>query len=198
MRILVTGFLLILATGLALSQEAYFLSASEIKIDGISTIHDWTSDVTKASVNGKFSLENNLLSSLTDVSVQINAKDIKSTKGSIMDGKTWDALKADKYPKISFKSNELVALKHSGSNSAFQLKGSLTIAGVTRNTTLDVNTEALADGKIRFHGFKTIDMTDFDMEAPTALMGTIKTGKDVTIRFDVTMAPKAILSSDRK
>lgn len=198
MRILITGFLMIVATGLAFSQSPYFLSDSEIKIDGTSTIHDWTSDVTKASVQGKFTIENNQLTALNEVLVSINVKDIKSTKGSIMDGKTWDALKAEKHPKISFKSTGIASLNAEGRQTKIRLKGLLTIAGVSKNTELDVLAESLGDGKIRFEGSKAIDMTAFGMEAPTALMGTIKTGKDVTIRFNVTMSGKTELSSPGK
>ena len=40
-----------------------------------------------------------------------------------------------------------------------------------------------ANGEIYFQGSKSIDMTQFGITPPTALMGTLTTGKDVTITF---------------
>ena len=40
-------------------------------------------------------------------------------------------------------------------------------------------------------------MSDFEIKAPTALMGTLKTGNDVTVSFDVSfeLAPDNVIFS---
>jgi hypothetical protein len=47
--------------------------------------------------------------------VDVLVKSIKSTKGSIMDNKTYDALKAEAHPKITFKLERATPVKQSGS-----------------------------------------------------------------------------------
>jgi polyisoprenoid-binding protein YceI len=198
MKSFVTGLLLLLAFGWSNAQSVYVLSDSEIAIDGTSTLHDWTSTVTKAGIQGKVTVAAQQLTALQDVKVAIQVKDIKSTKGSIMDNKTWDALKADKHPKISFQSTEAATIRHSVGKTNVSIKGQLTIAGTTQSTNLEVTAKVLPDGRIQFEGTKPIDMTAFGMTPPTALMGSIKTGKAVVVRFQATLSPGNEISTTRK
>jgi hypothetical protein len=48
-----------------------------------------------------------------------------------------------------------------------------------------------ADGKggLRATGVSTFKMTDFGVKPVTALLGTIRTGDAVTVKFDITGAP---------
>lgn len=64
-------------------------------------------------------------------------------------------------------------------------EGTLTVAGATRS----MNVQALADPKsnsMQLTGNKTFKMTDFKMDPPRALMGTIKTGDEITINYNLT------------
>lgn len=198
MKRLFIGILLLLALGWSYAQSSYVLSDSEISIDGTSTLHDWTSSVTKATLQGKFTVAQKQLTALQDVKLAIKVKDIKSTKGSIMDNKTWDALKAEKHPQIGFQSTGVAVVNHTGGKTSIRIKGQLSIAGATQNTELEASAQVLPDGRLRFEGSKPIDMTAFGMTPPTALMGSIKTGKDVVVRFQATLSPATELSSARK
>jgi hypothetical protein len=42
----------------------------------------------------------------------------------------------------------------------------------------------VTNNNVTFTGKKTIKMTEFEVEPPTALLGTIKTGDEVTISFN--------------
>lgn len=73
----------------------------------------------------------------------------------------------------------------SAGNFTVETQGDLTISGVTKriNQTFAVKIvgkKAIVSGKTK------IDMTTYSVKPPTALMGTIKTGKDVTVDFKVT------------
>ena len=43
------------------------------------------------------------------------------------------------------------------------------------------------DGSITFSGSKKIKMTDYKLKPPTALLGTLTTGDEVDIHFQVTL-----------
>ena len=43
----------------------------------------------------------------------------------------------------------------------------------------------LSDGSVQFIGSVTFNMTNFNIDPPTAVMGTIKTGDEITIKFQV-------------
>ena len=49
---------------------------------------------------------------------------------------------------------------------------------------MDVNYEIYSN-IIVFRGELTLKMSDYEISPPTALMGTIKTGDEVTIRFSI-------------
>jgi hypothetical protein len=48
--------------------------------------------------------------------------------------------------------------------------------------------KTISDHDIKFSGSYTLKMTDFKMSPPTAMMGTIKVGNEVTIKFDLTLS----------
>ena len=43
----------------------------------------------------------------------------------------------------------------------------------------------VTQGKVQFTGSYTLKMTDFSVKPPTAMFGTIKTGDEITVKFNV-------------
>ena len=102
-----------------------------------------------------------------------------------MDKKCYDALKSDKFPNISYELKSVNDMKSTGSGTySAVFNGNLTIAGNTKNVPINVTINATT-GSITIKGRKAIKMTDFGVEPPTALLGTIKTGDDITIDFNL-------------
>jgi len=97
-RILFFGFVLISFVTKISAQEAYSVKSHEVVISGTSNIHDWTAQVINLS--GLAKIAEGLLS---EVKISVDAKTLKSSKGSIMDGKMQDALNTKKFPKINYK-----------------------------------------------------------------------------------------------
>ena len=97
-----------------------------------------------------------------------------------MDKKTYEALREVDYPTISY--NLISAIPQS--DNTVSSTGELTIAGKKRQIDMEVNYE-IYPTIIEFRGELTINMSDYEISPPTALMGTIKTGDEVTIRFSV-------------
>ena len=97
-----------------------------------------------------------------------------------MDKKTYKALRETDYPTISY--NLISAIPQSGNT--VTSTGELIIAGKKRKVSMDVNYEIYSN-IIVFRGELTLKMSDYEISPPTALMGTIKTGDEVTIRFSI-------------
>lgn len=157
-------------------------------IAGTSNLHDWESTVTGLIARGDFVVTGAELKAINSLHIEIPIKAIKSSHGSIMDGKTQDALKAEKYPNITFDLTKVNSLTNAGGRYDIRTSGNLTISGVTRLIELVVTGKVQPDGSVRFEGSKKIKMTDHKVSPPTALMGTMKTGDEVTVSFGVTIS----------
>lgn len=149
---------------------------SSIYIDGTSTLHDWTSTVESMSGTLNAEEEGSSLTKLKSINVSIPVKSIKSGKSG-MDKNTYNALEESDHPTISYKLKT-----YSIGETKLTLSGELTIAGTTK--LVKFNTPYKLEGNtLKIEGSHDMRMTDFDIEPPTAVMGTIKTGDELVIRY---------------
>lgn len=166
------------------AQQQYKISGTpNITIAGTSTMHDWTMTSKQATSVAQF--ETDAAGQLTKVNaivVTIPAESLKSGKGA-MDKNAYNALKTDKNKDIKF---QLTSAIINGNNIVAQ--GTLTIAGNSKPTELIVTGKPVA-GAIHFQGSKKIKMTEFNVEPPSFMFGSVKTGDEITITFDVTLSP---------
>ncbi len=175
------------ASTFAHAQESYRISNYYLVVKGTSNLHDWESPAKEVRVNAAISINAGVLQSIQSLNLEIPVKTIKSSKGSIMDNKTYDALLADKYPNINFKLEKVTGMNLRGGSYDINTVGNLTIAGATNRVEMYVQGKIGSDGSITFTGSKKIKMTDYKIKPPTALMGTLTTGDDVEIAFQITL-----------
>jgi polyisoprenoid-binding protein YceI len=176
---------LILLVGSVYGQKPFTLKSHKMSVDGTSSLHDWTSDVTKVNWSGKITAEGNSVKAISDVKVEIAVADIKSEKGGMMDDKTYEAFKSEQYPTITF---TLTGAAVTGST--IKANGTLTMAGVSKPIVMNVAAKVLADGTVHLSGSQVINMKDYKMTPPKAVMGTIKVGEKVTVLFELTVTPQ--------
>ncbi len=161
---------------LAFSQWSFKsdLSKSSMKIKGTSTVHDWTSDVEEFAVKGIY--KDN---AITDLEVSVKVASIKSGK-SIMNDKTYDALQKDRHPYIYFKASKLAVSGQYATGT-----GTITVAGVSKP--ISIRARLVPEGSTTYSvsGEVRLQMTDFNIEPPTAMFGTMVTGDEVTIQYNV-------------
>jgi polyisoprenoid-binding protein YceI len=180
--IVTVGLLFLLVT--TVQAQPFKIKNFSMHVSGTSTMHAWQSSVENFSATGSFVVASNDLVEVKDVVVKIPVTSIKSTKGKVMDNKTYEAFNHEKHPQIVFvmKSQTVNA-----SNSTIDLKGTLSMAGKTLPVDLKVNYKLSSGGELRITGAKQITMTDFGMEPPTAMMGAIKVGNDISVTFEITL-----------
>jgi polyisoprenoid-binding protein YceI len=171
----------------AYGQNSYRITGFAMSIKGTSNLHDWESYVKEVRANGSILAVGNQLKSIQSLTVEIPTKTIKSPKGSIMDNKTYDALLANTYPNITFKLDKINSMNIRGDAYDINASGYLTLAGATNRIDLQVVANAGADGSFSFSGSKKIKMTDYKVNPPTALLGTLTTGNEVEVVFKVVL-----------
>lgn len=155
-------------------------SKSEMTIYGTSNLHDWEEVVEEQSGSIQLITEGQM--DITKLNVSIVAESIKSHK-SAMDKNTYKALNTNTYKTITFKMDENKKITDLG-NSLYQVtvSGNLSVAGVTNTIDLLFKMK-VASNMVTLEGEKTFSMTDYGIEPPKALFGTITTGDEVTIKF---------------
>ncbi|MEQ6119767.1 YceI family protein [Reichenbachiella sp. MALMAid0571] len=154
------------------------LKTSNITIKGTSSLHDWESEATDFQGSGLFTIEGNQITNAEDILIKVMVKSIESGK-SIMDGKTMDALKESKYPVIKFSSTE-TSIK----DNQIICKGKMEMAGASKMITANVGYKVV-QGVPEFTGSMKIVMSEYGIEPPVAMFGTLKTGDEVTIDFEL-------------
>lgn len=181
---------LALALGIAtmtfsFAQTAFRPVSINIKLSGTSTLHDWHMDAKQASSDAAFVLDGQKVSSISKLSFSLPVKNLKS-ESSAMDKNTYKAMEVEKNPTINFVLTSSAVTPAGGNNYNIKAIGKLTIAGTTKETELHATgTFNPADNTLTVSGSKKMKMTDFGVKPPTVMLGTIKTGNDITIAYNL-------------
>ncbi len=171
------------------------LPQSSLSFDGTSTLHNFEVKATALTGTAKVANENTDQSNVEKIDqlkVEVPIKKLDSGKSSMNDNMA-DALKADDNPNIVYqlKNSDFSKLPEKvGQTVQMNTTGSLSIAGVTKSVDMIVEATKDADGTIHFKGDEKLKMTDFGVDPPTMFFGTIKTGDEVTVHFDLVIASK--------
>ncbi|MDX5326513.1 MAG: YceI family protein [Bacteroidota bacterium] len=174
------GFVLLL---LALSTSLFAQTSLKptsytMSVLGTSTLHDWESKVDK--VTGSMTASSDL-SDITDLKVTVPVTAIKGGK-DLQDEKTYEAFNYEKHPNITF-----VLTETKKTSNGMTLVGKLTMNGYVKTIEIPVK-KSESNGKVVLSGEKELDMTQWNMKPPSVMMGTIKVGPKVTVKFEVTFS----------
>jgi len=184
---------IVLLSSIVLGNVAYAqtkLSArsAKISLSGNSTMHKWSSNVTKVAFSGDFGLAEGNLAKINSAVVKIETKSIKSHNDSdLMDERTHKTLKADQFPNISYEYTNTLSSDLNGKDGTVKINGKLTIAGVTKPADLTLKVTTLANGDIQVKGSEVILMSTFGIKPPSFVAGTLKVEDKVNIAFDVVL-----------
>ncbi len=188
---LMLACLLTLSVAMTLNAQTNFTIKDKpsLTISGTSTLHDWDMQSSTATCNAIFVL--NAAAQLTGVnaiSFSMPIADLKS-KHTAMDKNAYKALNKDKFANINFvlTPGTVTLANAGGGNYTLKCRGKLTIAGATVDTDLTANCKVNADKTITVTGSKNISMKDYGVKPPSFMMGAVKTGNDIVLKFNLTM-----------
>lgn len=170
------------------------LEGSNLSISGSSNVHDFTCacqqdfipDVIEMDIPSK---KIEILFSRTDL--HITTKTLDCGK-KLMNQDMYETLKADEYPFIT------ITLKKAIQDPEYCLStcinwvemnviAEISIAGTCKLVPLFVEAKQIEEDSYRFVSSTKLQMTDFNIEPPEALMGMIKVSNDITIELDLSV-----------
>jgi len=185
-RTLICSLILLLFCSLNVkgqAQVSYEGSNLELTVTGTSTLHDW--HMTTSAATGLIrTIQKDGSIFIESAEVEFLAETLKSGKKA-MDKNAYKALETDDNPKISFQLNS-IELKNEFKGS---VEGNLTVSGKSQKVTMDISL-VVSGNQIVVTGSSDFKLTDFQVEPPKVLMGTIKTGNEVSIEFNTTFKTK--------
>lgn len=163
---------------------------SEIRLDGDSNVRSWGADAEQ--VSGTLVLQN-----LETVTLEnITAETFKELKLTIaVDGldsgtrgltrNMHNYLKKDDHPNITFTLNRITNIDMQGSTAVISAEGVVNAAGQNHTVNMQVNASVNSNGSLNFTGEQPLLMTDFGIEPPRALMGTVRADDEILITYNV-------------
>ena len=171
-------------------------TGSKAKLDGTSTIHDWTVESRLIAGNVEFDSGFNLDQPApgkvtAHCVVTIPARQLKSDSTK-MDTVMYEHLKQKDYPRIEYRLTEMTlkeAPKTPDTPFMFETQGELAVAGVTNKVQMPVTMTRAGKDQLKFTGSTSVKMTSFGIQPPT-LVGILSTGDDVKISFEWLAAKK--------
>ncbi|MEX0660977.1 MAG: YceI family protein [Balneolaceae bacterium] len=164
----------------------------EMKIDGDANVRSWDAEVK--TINADFvmrAFDINDLSSLTSdhfktMELTIPVNDIESDSGRLTRN-LQGYLKGDDHPQITFTLNNINNVEVNGNSATITADGTINAAGVDHNTTMTVNA-TFNGNSVTFSGEQELLMTDFNIDPPTAVMGTIRARDEIRIPYTLTFS----------
>lgn len=187
MRTLLTllAFVALAATWPAQPPTYTLAPDSRLWIEGTSTLHDWTCEAERLA--GQIRFDDATQRALaTTVTVPVDQLECKN---GTMNRKMRDALQADAHPSVRFVLLEATSTADEDGTFTLAATGELTVAGTTQPIAMTVEGTVQDDDTVRFTGSYPMQMSDFGVDPPSAMLGTLKTGDAITVYFDVTATP---------
>lgn len=164
------------------------LDGSRLWVSGTSTIHAWTcrtTDLEASVVLGSRAASVFASGAISKVDVAVPVTSLKCGRKK-MDDNLYKAMRAKEFPTIAFSLTSYTVLPGAVSDSAtLRTLGRLTIAGTSRDITMDVRASRDAAGILQGTGEVGLLMTDFGIRPPVVMGGLLKTGNMITVGFDV-------------
>jgi polyisoprenoid-binding protein YceI len=202
MRIPLIGIALIAAAAVTATAQAQatLAPASKMWIEGTSNVHDWKVDAK--DIDAKIELDAAGLTAapakmVKRVTITIPVRSLKSEHDK-MDDNIRKALKADRNPEIVYTLNTIEAVTAETKDGfTLQAAGTLKIAGVENAVSAEIAATRLADGTIKATGTVPVKMTAYQVKPPTAMLGAIRCGDEVKVKFDFVVGPKVIAAVDK-
>lgn len=163
---------------------------SKLWFDGTSTVRDWSCKAPQiqAAIDAEAAaagavLEGRKAVRTVDLTFPVAALDCENRT---MNNHMRNALNATQHQTIRFQLTDYTLAR--AANTTGALQGQLTINGQTRAITVPVQF-ANAAGALRVTGRYPLAMTQWGVQPPRLMMGTLKVGDTITVNFDLLLQP---------
>lgn len=177
------AFIVTCVIGNTAAQVRYHQSGeTNTTIAGTSTLHDWSMTSRTASYDVVFDVsEAGVPTAIRALNFAIDCETLKSGHDAL-DRNAYSTLNTDTFKKITFEMT-------SGRVTSQQIMctGNLTIMGSTKQVSITAQFQTLPSGDLSCTATHKLRMSDFGVDPPVFMFGTIRTGDEITIAFEVTL-----------
>jgi len=189
----ITSFVTILfLTGSLFAQDVTLniQGVPQITIDGDSNVRSWDADVKSVSADlvltniENVTLDNITAESFKSMTITMPVESIDSGSRSLTRN-IKNYLKEDDHPNITFTLNRVTDIQIENNSAIITAEGIINAAGKDHTVTMNVNATMNPDGSINFRGEQELLMTSFDIDPPTAVMGTIRARDEFKVIYNV-------------
>ncbi len=166
---------------------------SSITIEGGSNLRDWSADVPVVESTIVISgFTGNDLSSLKpehfrSLELRIPVRHI-DTGNRGFTRNLHKYLLMEQHPRITYRLQRVESVTMEGAKAVIRASGTITAAGKDHKVNTRTHAIMNRDGSIQFSGEQPLLMTDFGIEPPTALLGTVKAHDAIKVVYDVRYA----------
>lgn len=176
------------------------LPGSQISISGksnVNTFRCYTASIPQKDSFLAFEPEGVNQVSFYHADIDIRVKSL-NCGNRLIENDLNKSLNSDRYPFIMlrFKGAKLIG-RYANNTFRYQTSVSMTIANTSRNVDVEVTLQKLERNTYRVTGSQIIDMADYNIKQPTAMLGLIVVDRQVTINFNIVVVVyKDILGND--
>ena len=124
-----------------------------------------------------------------DIRIKVKVEDLVS-EYELMDENAYEALRYEDYPNISFRMRSVKEVKVSPQGYKVYCTGRFSIAGISKFIPLSATCQKDANGNILCKGTLNLKMSDFGIDPPEILLGTVQTHDPITVSFETTFLRK--------
>ncbi len=168
---------------------------SEIIILGSSNIADYKCELYDFSNNSNIEIVSEVYGhtiKLKNAKVQLKSKGF-DCENRIMTNDFFKAIKGEQHPIISVEFHQFTLTQDVANHPVQQnipSKISIRLAGVRNFYSPRLSSLTVKSDQLTFTGFVDLKMTEFDIDPPTALFGTVKTADEIRVAFKITFQMK--------
>jgi len=192
MKVIKSILLTVIFTTMSLqvnAQKNYTIARSTFEVAGTSNVHDWSMKSSEGNGIANLTVIDSKLVDINNLTITLLAESIKSTKTS-MDDVAYETLDTKTYKNIKYVLKSATKINET----TWNLTGTYTISGITKEFKTVVNVTSI-NGSFILKGSNQITFADFGMSAPTAALGVVRAGKDLTLIFNLTFSELSMKGS---
>ena len=185
-KILIPALCTLPVSAAAQNGQVHFSNQSKLSINGKSNVNDFqcisNHDLRQDSLNFTYQYTGeSILVTNVNLNLEVNQFDC-GKRGINRDFR--NTLKHEEHPFIQITLNEVI-LDDSADFSPSAAMLSIEIAGVKREYQVPLSEFSRQENSILVGGTKALQMTDFNLDPPTALFGLVQVSDELDIVFDL-------------
>lgn len=162
---------------------------SRLWIKGDATLHSWDAEATEFEIDFLFpdewfeSTENWSGEDVEQLSVTVPVKALDGGR-SRMNRDLREAMDEESYPTITFYWEE-IDIQHDEDQTELIVTGILEVSGVEKEIEFAAEGQVIEEDSFKISGEIPLKMTNFNIDPPTAMLGSLRTDDEIKILYEM-------------